>query len=166
MKPSVIVIIGRARAGKTTFAEWYQKIYGGKIARTSDVVYEVMAKARNCNVEDLQKLPKEELRPNLIKLADFLCDVQPDFLSKALIQRGINVIDGVRRVSELEELRKQAFVTTYYVYRREGTVDDNFAIPHTEADFFVDNNYGINKFKVREADDEDTLRDLEGSANG
>jgi len=83
----IIIVIGKACAGKTTFARALAKALGTKSACTSDIVYEVVALARGCTVNELKSIPKEELRPCLIKTADYLCDIQPDFLSQALINR-------------------------------------------------------------------------------
>lgn len=149
MSKEIIVIIGPARAGKSTFANWMSLHFGGKNSGTSRVVYELMAKARGCTLEDLYAIPKEELRPHLIEFADSLCDIYPDILSKKLINDGYTIIDGVRRLQELKELRENYITTVYYVKRDHGTVDDNFNIPEQCAEFIVDNNGGLNEFKIR-----------------
>jgi len=142
------VIIGKACAGKSTFAQWLIKQTGEKAGRTSSIIYEAMAKARGCTVKDLEDLPKEELRPKLIALGDFMCDIQPDILSQALVQRGITVIDGVRRKSELEALREKHEIFVYYIRRDKFTVSDNFELDERDAHYIVDNNGEMNEFKI------------------
>lgn len=144
----LIVIIGPARAGKTTFAKWLAQCKGEKTSGTSAVVYELMAKARGCPLEELYKVPKELLRPHLITFADALCDIYPDILSQGLIQEGVTIIDGIRRRAEFEELDKKYNLTVYFVKRDIGTVKDNFELTEDDADFIVDNNYEINQFKI------------------
>ena len=147
---SVIVIIGKARAGKTTFAKYLADLYGTKSAGTSDIVYKAMAIARNCKEEELRQIPKEELRPVLIDFANYLCSVVPDFLSSAIIQEGFDVIDGIRRRSELEALAAKHNIAVYFVDRTEGVVEDNFELDKDDADFIVDNNGKLGDFKITE----------------
>lgn len=142
------VVIGPARAGKTTFSQWLVDQKGGKASGTSQIVYKAMAKARGCSVEELYKIPKESLRPHLIEFADFLCDIYPDILSEALIKEGVTIIDGIRRQAELDELRRKHEIEVFYVKRSRGTVKDNFAIDESCADFIVDNNGRMNEFIV------------------
>jgi cytidylate kinase len=135
----IIVVIGKARAGKTTFSKYLSTITGAKCAGTSDVVYKYMALARNVDVKELYKIPKEELRPNLISFANALCEVYPIFLSEALIKNGVSIIEGVRRKSELDALRNLYDVYAVYIDRDQGTVSDNFEMDHHDADHIVIN---------------------------
>ena len=143
MKPKqeVIVVIGKARAGKTTFSNFLAKEMGLKASGTSQIVYEAMAKARGCTTDELYAIPKEELRPDLITFADYLCDMQPDILSSTLIKRGYTIIDGIRRLSELEALQEKYNLIVLYVIRGEGEKKDNFNIPFNIADHAI-YNYG------------------------
>jgi dephospho-CoA kinase len=139
-KQKVIVVIGKARAGKTTFSNFLAKEMGLKTSGTSKIVYEVMAKARGCTIEELNEIPKEELRPHLIALADHLCDMQPDILSRTLIKRGYLVLDGIRRHAELEALKENFDLEIVYILREKGTKVDNFNIPTWVGDHKIYNN--------------------------
>ena len=146
-KQKVIVVIGKARAGKTTFANFLAKEMGLKTSGTSRIVYETMAKARGCTVEDLNKIPKEELREHLIALADYMCDMKPDILSSTLIKQGYLIIDGIRRHAELEALKENFDLTIVYLLRKEGTKPDNFNIPTWIADHKIYNDEGLTELE-------------------
>jgi dephospho-CoA kinase len=143
----LIVVIGKARTGKTTFANHLAEGLGVKAAGTSDVVYEAMAKARNCTVEDLNNIPKEELRPQLITFADFLCSLYPSVLSEGLIRQGVVIIEGIRRVEELIELSMNHLVTHVYYMERDAAIDDNFSIEKAESDHIIENNGSLEDLK-------------------
>ena len=145
---NIIVIIGPARSGKTTFATWLSRQNKENASGTSRVVYDLMAKARGCTLEELYSIPKESLRPHLIKFADGLCDIYPDILSRKLIQDGYTIIDGIRRQSELDELKKHYKVEVYFIKRIDGILKDNFAISPKEADWVVDNTGDYLNFKI------------------
>lgn len=137
----ITVIIGPARAGKTTFANWLVSKRGGdaKTAGTSEIIYEAMQKATGKSLAELKSVPKEELRPRLIEFADYLCDIYPDILSRALVQRGVNIIDGIRRREELQWLKDKYDTEIFYIERYEGVVKDNFELNPSDADYIVDN---------------------------
>jgi dephospho-CoA kinase len=139
MSRKIIIVIGRARSGKSTFSNYLSTISGIKYAGTSDVVYKYMALARNVDVEELYKIPKEELRPNLITFANALCEIYPIFLSEALIKDGCSIIEGIRRKSELEALKRKYDTYVVYIDRDEGTVNDNFEMDRHDADHIITN---------------------------
>lgn len=149
MSKDIIVVIGKARAGKSTFSRLISAILGVEYNGTSKVVYEAMALARGCSVEDLYSLPKEELRPHLIKFADYLCDMKADILSEATIKRGFSIVDGVRRLQELDALKKNPDfdIFTIYIDRKHGALEDNFNIPASEADLVVYNDASLACFE-------------------
>jgi len=163
IKSRITVILGPARAGKTTFANWLSRQNGEKTSGTSRTVYELMANARGCPLEELYRVPKEILRPHLIKFADSLCDIYPDILSRKLIMDGYTILDGIRRQAELDELRKNYEVRVFYVKRDKGIVKDNFNIPIHEADYIVDNNGDYGQFKIYESDSSSTQTGIGGS---
>jgi adenylate kinase family enzyme len=146
---NIKIVIGRAQSGKTTFSRFLAKEFGEKTLGTSDIVYKAMAKARGCPLEELCRVPKELLRPHLMEFADYLCDIYPDILSEGIIQEGATIIDGVRRTEELLVLRQKYNASVYYVEREIGTVDDNFEIDISLADYVVDNNREIGDFIIQ-----------------
>ena len=152
MKEIVFLIIGPARAGKTTFANFLSETTGLKATGTSQVVYEIIAAARDCTVEDLLQIPKEELRPTLIKTADYICDIHPDTLSLKLLNDGYRIIDGIRRQEELGFLRCQPNydVFTIYIDRDpQYTVPDNFDIKKEWANQIIENDGSIQDLKEK-----------------
>jgi len=146
MKEIVFLIIGPARAGKTTFANFLSEITGLKAAGTSQVVYEVIAAARNCTVEDLLQIPKEELRPTLIKTADYICDIHSDTLSLKLLNDGYRIIDGIRRSEELRSIKSHPKYDVFVVYidrDPQYTVSDNFNINKGWGNQIIENDGSI-----------------------
>jgi len=139
-KGKMIIVVGRARSGKTSFSEMLSSILGLKTAGTSKIVYEVVAKARGCTVADLLALPKEEIRPTLIDVADFLCDGKVDVLSEMLYNRGYRILDGIRREEELKAIIHNHECFVVYMQRDKGTVDDNFNILPTKFMRLIENN--------------------------
>jgi len=149
--PPVILICGPAGHGKTTAREALCKLTHLKGGSCSDVVYHYLALLRGVSVEDLRKEDKETLRPELIKVGNWLTgdDVEleaaksadppkpedvyrvPSSLIRTLYHNGRNIIDGVRRSRELthsiEHLAWNGVrVLTIYVSRTDGpAIADN-----------------------------------------
>lgn len=96
----VFLICGPPRNGKDTFGQMLADVLGAQKAAPSDVIYEEMAERLDTSVKALKRLPKEELRPELVKLGDELTSDYPTYLVERLIRRGARVITGVRRVRE------------------------------------------------------------------
>lgn len=136
---NIIVVIGRARSGKTTFSKFVENKYKIKSGGTSDAVYKFMAIARNCTVSELKKIPKEKIRDNLIRFGNSLCSVYPIFLSEYLINNNIVLIEGIRRRDELELLREKYNVLVYYIHRNNGTISDNFDMCKDDSDVVIHN---------------------------
>lgn len=119
----VFIIVGKPHAGKSTVRNTISVLTELKGGSCSDVIYHFLAKARNTTVEELKKLPKEELRADLIKLGDELCGIGPlkvlesvehaddiyrgpSALVRMLFLSRYRVIDGVRRRLELQNARE------------------------------------------------------------
>lgn len=121
MQPPVFFLIGSPRFGKTTAQQLLSEITHLKGGSCSEIVYAFLALRRGTSVEALRALPKEELRPTLIRAGDFMVGEAakfedeprdnkeidgelyriPSALIRTLYMNGYNVIDGVRRRSEL-----------------------------------------------------------------
>ncbi len=125
MNAPCIFVIGPVGHGKTTAREILARLTHLKGGSCSDVIYAVLAARRQVSVESLKQIPKEELRPALIELGDFLCgqvgtlaelpvnaDIDstlyrsPSGLIRTLYMNGYNVIDGVRRRLELQDAKQ------------------------------------------------------------
>lgn len=124
MQAPVIFVVGPVGHGKTTSREILSRITHLKGGSCSDVIYAVLAARRGVSVQSLREIPKEELRPLLIEVGDWLCGQigvlsevpthpevdetvfrAPSALIRTLYLNGYNVIDGVRRKLELQDAR-------------------------------------------------------------
>lgn len=145
----IVLIIGRARAGKTTAAKFLEHFSDWKSASTSEIVYDVVALATNTSVEELKKIPKESIRPTLIDTADYLCDIYPSILSEGLIKKGYKIIDGIRRTKEMDSLSGKNYGLFVIYLKRNESIDDNFNIGEDYADVIVDNNGTLGELKEK-----------------
>lgn len=130
MQAPVFFIVGPVDHGKSTSRKILSGVTHLKGGSCSDVIYAILAKRRGVSVESLRAIPKEELRPTLIALGDYVCCVvdadgkqvvlhevpvnaevdgeiyrSPSALIRTLYLNGYNVIDGVRRRLELQHAR-------------------------------------------------------------
>lgn len=122
MQPPAIIVIGPPHHGKTEARKILSELTFLKGESTSTIIYTFLAHRRKIEVAELLKLPKEDLRPELIEAGDFLVGkidrialdaVDPEIdkvvyripsaLIRTLYMAGYNVIDGVRRRTELTE---------------------------------------------------------------
>lgn len=147
-------IIGRARAGKSTFAEYLSEILGLQCSNTSDWLVEV-EKFRRRKLHDLEPtaLPspdfnKNEMRSWLIALGDAVCAQQPDFLIEQALKRGA-VITGIRRKEEFDYLPKDVIVI--FIDRAE-SIADNFDIAKDKARYVIMNDGSLEDLR-KKADD-------------
>lgn len=125
MQAPVIFVVGPVGHGKTTCREILSRITHLKGGSCSDVIYAVLAARRGVSVQSLREVPKEELRPTLIEVGDWLCGQigqlaevaakpeidetvyrAPSALIRTLYLNGYNVIDGVRRKLELQHAKE------------------------------------------------------------
>lgn len=122
MNPPVFFVVGKPQHGKSTLRQALANATRLRGGSCSDVVYALLAARRGVSVESLRFLPKEELRPTLVRFGDWLCGlgepleetaVNPEFdeniyrhptaLVRVLVLSGIHVVDGIRRRLELQE---------------------------------------------------------------
>jgi hypothetical protein len=125
MQAPVIFVVGPVGHGKTTSREILSRITHLKGGSCSDVIYAVLAARRGVSVQSLRDPPKEELRPTLIEVGDWMCGQigqltevaakpevdetiyrSPSALIRTLYMNGYNVIDGVRRKLELQHAQE------------------------------------------------------------
>jgi hypothetical protein len=155
---AVYIFTGPPANGKSLARKIFCELTGIKGASTSDVIYALMARFAGISEAELRETPKEELRPKLIELGNYLCggsdDLSknafkdpirdsiyrgPSMLTRALFHTGFRAFDGVRRKSELEEIRYimdwlgiQTFVL--WVHRDEApSISDNTEVTIEDA---------------------------------
>jgi dephospho-CoA kinase len=142
-------IIGRARAGKSTFAEYLADALGLTCANTSDWLVEVERFRRHrLNVLEPEAMPsplfnKSEMRSWLIALGDAVCASHSGFLIEQALKRG-TVITGIRRKEEFECLPKDVIVV---FIERADSVADNFDVPKDKARFVIVNDGSLDDLR-------------------
>lgn len=139
-------IIGPPQNGKTTIANYISKKLGLKYASTSSIVYRELARSKGLSLEQTYKLPKEQIRPELVVVADKMCDADATVLVDGLVKDGANIIDGIRRKFELRKsvekltLQGHKVHVWYVVDNRKALIKDNTEIDGTDADIIILNN--------------------------
>lgn len=122
MNAPIFFFIGPPQHGKTEARKLAAEITGLQGASCSDVIHAFLAARMNSTVEKWRAQDKEKRRAAEIEAGDFLCGhigtlnlvafdgtVDDDFyrcpsgLIRPLVQRGIRLIDGVRRRIELAD---------------------------------------------------------------
>jgi hypothetical protein len=132
-KPVFFITAPGPQQGKSTVRNEVCRLTGLRGGSCSDVIYHFMAHLKSTSVEELRKLPKEQVRPQLIKLGDWLCGIGPleelsalrseeekvvpleerdlyrgpSALIRTLFFNGVHVIDGVRRRLEIAHARER-----------------------------------------------------------
>ncbi len=164
MQPPVIVVIGPPQHGKTQARRILSELTFLKGESTSTIIYHFLANRRKVSVQSLQQQPKELLRPELIEAGDFLVgkidkiftpaeDPEidgivyriPSGLIRTLYMSGYNIIDGVRRKTELTEavdrLAWNGVKTLVIWIERSGveTIADNTELTQADAHEVVRN---------------------------
>lgn len=152
----VWLIIGLPRHGKTEVGKAMAEVLGCGRGSTSTPVYMALAAEWSANLgipvldafHNLLALPKEQIRPDLVRVGDALCKENPAALSLWLVDNGNYVIDGIRRRSELDYTRKVLAerghkVTVCWVWREPPppTISDNTEVTAADASCGIFNNY-------------------------
>ncbi|MFA7319391.1 MAG: AAA family ATPase [Parcubacteria group bacterium] len=110
-KKIVLAIAGDIAAGKNAMADYIEKKYGGHSYRSSEVLRDI-----------LQRLDLPESRENMQKTSTMIREhFGKDIISKVAafdlskIKNKIIAINGVRRLSDIEALKKDFTVKLIYV---------------------------------------------------
>jgi len=122
MQAPVIIVIGPPHHGKTEARKILAELTFQKGESTSTVIYSFLAHRRKVELKTLLAQDKETLRPDLIEAGDFLVGkldriyldaIDPEIdkivyripsgLVRTLYMSGHNIIDGVRRRTELSD---------------------------------------------------------------
>lgn len=166
------VFIGPPHHGKTLARKFFCELTGLRGGSCSDVIYGVMSHFSNRSLTLLQETPKEELRPKLIELGDYLCGQSdslelngfqlpdtiyrgPSALLRSLFHTGVLVFDGVRRRRELNHFKEVlqwlgVDVRVVWVERPDhATVDDNTEVTANDADAVIVNSGSAEQLRDR-----------------
>lgn len=143
--PTVFLIVGLPRHGKTTAREFLSPHLDQRGASTSELGYELLAEERGVTVADLNALPKESLRQELVRVCDAALDQDSGAFARHFLARGVTIIDGIRRRSELLAAKSMLLdqgQTTRIIWienPRVPLVRDNTDITPADADTVVFN---------------------------
>jgi hypothetical protein len=123
-----------------------------KAGETSDIIVDEMARVRvkrgdfsdlASAINHIRTSPKEQMRPEMIETGDRLCEANPAALAMGLIDRGYQVISGIRRVSEYKALLSlYPQIVLLWVDRQDQGVSDNTDYSLKEIAHHVIDNYG------------------------
>lgn len=172
--PPVFLVIGPPKHGKTEVRKILADITHMKGISTSEIIYRYLALRRNVSIESLKEIPKEELRPALIEAGDYLVGKIdslaepavnaeldailyriPSALIRTPYMSGYNIIDGVRRIAEIEEARSRLdwngvrSVVVYVKNPGAPTVSDNTEVTETHADVVIVNDGTIEDLRAK-----------------
>lgn len=121
MNTPVIFVIGPPGHGKTAARKILAELTSQKGESTSRLIYYFLALHKGITEVELRAMPKEDIRPELVSAGDFMVGALenmptpeatpgtdakweyrvPSSLVRTLYLNGVNIIDGVRRRSEL-----------------------------------------------------------------
>jgi hypothetical protein len=165
----VIFVLGPPGHGKTLARKLLAELVVQTGRSTSEAIYHFIALMRGVTVASLRDIPKEELRPLLIQVGDYIVGARPDIpledpkdpgafsvftndmyrgpsaLVRMLYLGGANVIDGVRRTAELASAKEHLEWNgvphyTIWIERSQGPViPDNTELTALDADEVVMN---------------------------
>ena len=125
------MLVGEAQHGKTTVRQLITGATGFRGASCSDAIYETWSRLSGQGVDDLLRYPKEQIRPKLMALGDWMTghgdfpqavlpEVAPaavrHFLAEGFrpepaafvrlnLRRGVRALDGIRRPNEFAQAR-------------------------------------------------------------
>jgi len=136
-----ILIIGRARHGKTTTATALRKQLTKKDFKvgnyaTSQFLIHRLSEVLHVPLKQIED-NKNEYRPRLIELGNLLCDLDPGILASICLftskkaNDDVAIVDGVRRKNEYDRV-KEYFDLILYVERKIDTIKDNFELDHVK----------------------------------
>lgn len=152
----VYLIIGLPRHGKTEVGKAIADVLKCGRGSTSTAVYWGLAYewSHTLGIDvltaftQLVATPKEQLRPDLVRVGNAMCEKNPAALSLWLVDNGNYVIDGIRRRSELDYTRKVLAerghkVEVWWVYRTPPPerIEDNTEVQWTDAEVNFSNHF-------------------------
>lgn len=174
MQAPAIIVIGPPHHGKTEARKILAELTFSKGESTSTVIYSFLAHRRKVPLADLLKVPKEEIRGELIEAGDFLVGaidkIQlpavddkidgivyriPSALVRTLYMSGVNIIDGVRRKSELQDSIKHlewngVRTVVIWIERPGGDkISDNTELSSADATDIVINDGTLEELKAQ-----------------
>ena len=174
MQTPVIFVLSKPHHGKTEARKYLSEVTSLKGGSCSDCIDHFLAARKNISVETWRQTPKEERRPQQIEAGDFIVGTinsikepaqntelddamyrVPSALIRQFYLTGHNVIDGVRRKTELSDARKHLDwngVRSLVIWiERPGypSPADNTQVEASDCDDVVVNDGTIEDLKVK-----------------
>jgi len=139
-KNALLLIAGLPTSGKTEFGSAFAAVTGRTAGSPSDIIYRELAEEMGVTVPDLHRIPKETLRPELIRVGDRITAEDPAALIKMLASSGVTVISGIRKKRELAAVRsKYPDAVIVWIYRASPFIQDNTDLKATDCDMVIVN---------------------------
>jgi hypothetical protein len=145
--------MGKPRVGKSTVATILGDLLQLKWGDTSDVIYKTIATRKGTTVDKLKEIPKEELRPELIEVGNYLCDQSPIALSYGLIKGGTSIVCGIRRKKEFNclltklEALQVPYTTIFVKNKNVPDIKDNLEVTEDDCSIVINNDSGLSDLK-------------------
>jgi len=87
-------------------------------------------------IDEISAMPKEEIRPYLVKIGDEMCDRDITVLADKLIENGCGIIDGIRRKKELNGIKNKYNPLVIWINRPDNDdISDNTEVTAEDADY-------------------------------
>lgn len=141
-----ILIIGPAQHGKSTVGAGLADVLDVQRGSCSDIILEHLCTALDHVLprwgwRDSILEHKEEMRPLLIAMGDYLCKADPSALAGELYDRGVAIVDGVRRREEFDQIVSKYNPTVFWVERAGQPARlDNLELTRDDAHHHINNN--------------------------
>jgi len=153
-----IYVIGHGRSGKDTVCELLAKSYNYTYCASSYFLSENIifpAIKDKFGYIDAEECFKRRHEPGLRKIwFDLICEYNKKDLTRLSrnIFKEYDIYAGIRNIEELAAVRKSGNFNTIVIWvdaenRVSAESSDSFNIPKEEADYIVNNNYGLGNLR-------------------
>lgn len=140
-----ILICGKARAGKSTFAAMLAERLGISWAETSDVLIELLTEREGVSKNEVLNR-KEVWRPKLVQIGQELCE-RRQYPYKILEEKGFQLLVGIRTSEEFLAANNENTLSIW-VDRESGTVPDNVQVQPSDCSVVIPNRSSLKNLEI------------------